>query len=292
MRNKRTAISGALFSTLVTLALTGGCTAGTDKPGGSDGKSSVKGSVAKSATGTTPVTNALRRADAALASENFTGAIAAADEQLAAPGNTPKARAQALYYKGRAIEDRTKASPAIMTADLVGARSLYEQALAAGAVEPDASIIRSSLANVAYFQDDFTTARGNWMAAQKTLPDKDSRAWAMYRVGLCEQRLGRFAEADKTFEQVTRNYAGTEQAKRAKEHQGAMSFRVQIATFTKVEVADKLIGELKAKGLTGVKQPDVQGRTVVLLNGFPTYAAAKAAREKVAGDYPDALVLP
>jgi tetratricopeptide (TPR) repeat protein len=289
MRNQRAAITGVLFSTLVIATAGGGCTSATDKPAGSSGKNAMP---TQGASGTTPVTGALRRADTALAARDYAGTIAAAEEQLAAVGNTPRSRAQALYYKGRAVEGRPKASPAESTADLAQARSLYEQALAAGAVESDEAVIRASLANVAYFQDDFTTARGNWMAAQKLLPDQDSRGWALYRIGLCEQRLGRFAEADRTFEQVQRNYPGTEQARRAKEHQGATSFRVQIATFTKPETADRLVAELKGKGLTGVKQTDTQGRTVVLLTGYATYPAAKAAREQVAGDYPDAIVLP
>jgi len=283
MRNKRTTITGAIFSTLLAVSI-GGCT--TPNESNSTGKSAGTTSAT-----VTPQTGALRRADAALKVGDFPKVITAADEQLKA-SNTSKSKAQALYYKGRAIEGRSKSSPATTVSDLSQARSLYEQALATGTNEPDASVIRASLANVAYFQEDFTTARGHWLAAQKNLPDKDSRAWALYRVGLCEQRLGRFGEADKTFGQVQRSYPDSEQARRAREHQGTTSFRVQVATFSRSDTADKLVEQLKTKGLRGLKQSDPAGRLVVLLTGYPTYQAAKAAREQIAGDFPDAMVLP
>ena len=283
MRNQRLAITGAVFSTLLAISV-GGCT-----PPKDTNQKGKKEAITSSPT--KPATGALQRADAALRVGDFQTVITAADEQLKA-SNTAKSKAQALYYKGRAIEGRSKSSPATTVSDLSQAKSLYEQALAAGAYDPDASIIRASLANVAYFQEDFTAARGHWMAAQKTLPDKESRAWALYRIGLCEQRLGRFGEADKTFAQVQRSYPGTEQARRAREHQGTTSFRVQIATFSRADTADKLLEQLKTKGLRGVKQADPAGRLVVVMTGFANYQAAKVARDQVAGDFPDAMILP
>ena len=269
MRNGRATITGSIF---LTALIVGGCTPPAKNP----------------KAGPAP----LQRANAALAAKDYPAVITAADEQIASPENTAKSRAQAFYLKGRAVESRPKAVPSAANADLAAARALYEQALAQKPPEPEESKIRSALANVAYFQDDFTTALGNWNAATKNLPTQEDRAWAMYRIGLCQQRLGRFDQANNTFEQVQRTYPGSEQARRAKEHAGSTSFRVQVATFAKAEPADQVIQKLRARGLTPAKQADLQGRNVVVVPNLPTYQAAKEARAKVLHDFPDALILP
>jgi tetratricopeptide (TPR) repeat protein len=269
MRNARTTITGGFILTGLVL---GGCTP-PDK---------------KATNGGPP----LRRATAALAAKDYPAVVRAADEQVAAQGNSPKSLAQAYYLKGQAIEARPKATPSAATSDLAAARTLYEQALAQKPAEAMEATLRSAIANVAYFQDDFVTALGNWNAAAKNLPDPDSRAWAMYRIGLCQQRLGRFDQANKTFEQVQRTYPKTEQARRAKEHAGTNAFRVQVATLGRPEAIERLVRDLRAKGLATSKRTDMQGRTVVAIPDLPSYQAAKEARAKVLGDYPDALILP
>jgi tetratricopeptide (TPR) repeat protein len=234
----------------------------------------------------------LQRANTALAAKDYAAVTAAADEQIAAKENTSKSLAQAYYLKGRAVESRPKPVPSAASADLAAARALYEQALAQKPPEPEESKIRSALANVAYFQDDYTTALGNWNAAAKNLPTQEDRAWAMYRIGLSQQRLGRFDQANNTFEQVQRTYPNSEQARRAAERAGNKAFRVQVATFATPTPADQVIQKLRARGLSPTRQSDLQGRSVVVIPELPTYQAAKDVRAKVVSDFPDALILP
>ena len=61
-----------------------------------------------------------------------------------------------------------------------------------------------------------------WSQAYPHLTDPDQRVWALYRIGLCEQRLGRFEHADATFAQVQKQYPGTVPAARAREKQGVV----------------------------------------------------------------------
>lgn len=270
MRNMRSAITGSVIFIFLATALAG-CTPPEKKPA---------------------PPGALRRADAALAARDYDGTIMAADQQLSSRDNTNKSRIQAYYYKARALVARPKPTTAANEADLKEARLLLESALALKPDSQDEPNIRADLANTVYFQDDFVTALSNWSAAYEKTKKPDTRAWILYRIGLSEQRLGRFDQADHTFEKVQRNHPNTEQAKRAKEHQGARSFSVQVGTFNKPEVADKLVKWLEGKGLKPTTKTDMQGRHVVSVADLPTYDAAKGVRAQVTGDYPDALIFP
>jgi tetratricopeptide (TPR) repeat protein len=234
----------------------------------------------------------LNRANTALEDHDYATAARAADEQLAAPDNSSHSRFQAYFLKGRAVEARPKSSVAQVTTDLAEARSDYEKALAENPTEPDLSQVRSALANVAFFQDDYLTAKGNWGAVSASAMDTDSRAWVLYRVGLCQQRLGRFDEADRTFQRVQRSYPDTEQAKRAEEHIGVRSFAVQVATMSQKSTADKLVDMLAKQGLKAAVTPDSKGRFVVSIPNLNSYSLAKQVRTQVAADYPDAMINP
>lgn len=268
MRNLQVTITGVLFSTLVLIGI--GCT----PPKQDEGPGTIE------------------RAKTAFEAKDYETTIRLADEQLTGPANTRKSRIQSYYLKGRAIESRDKPNQSAVASDLAAARSMYERALNENPEEPERATIRSSLANVAYFQDDFIIAMSNWNSALEVLKNPATRSWIEYRLGLSQQRLGRFQQADLTFERVQRNYPGTEPAKRAKEHQGTKSFSVQVGAFNKPEVADELVTMLQKKGLKPTKRTDLQGKHAVVLTDYPTYDAAKKARLLVTGDYPEALILP
>jgi hypothetical protein len=65
----------------------------------------------------TATTPEIKDSQAALAEGDFAGAVLAADQALATSDGGESA-ARALYIKGRAIEDRPKATPAEADADL------------------------------------------------------------------------------------------------------------------------------------------------------------------------------
>ena len=59
-------------------------------------------------------------------------------------------------------------------------------------------LIRASLADVAFWQEDYATAADQGRAAYPLLEDPTVRAMALYRSGLSYQRMGRFDDADRT----------------------------------------------------------------------------------------------
>jgi cell division septation protein DedD len=121
---------------------------------------------------------------------------------------------------------------------------------------------------------------------------QDAQAWALYRVGLSQQRIGLFPEADTTFARVQQQFPNTEPARRAGGHLGARAFQVQVGTFADADNAQTLMTALSAEGYASTRSPDSQGRQVVRVGPFPTYDLAKAVRKALAAKYPGATIVP
>ena len=229
----------------------------------------------------------------ALESQQYNEAIAKADEFLAGTPAGPGS-AEALYLKGRSFEGKNAAG---VTADeakqnLQSARVAYIQALERNPKDPLAAYIHASLGNVAYFQDDYQSAIGQLNAAYDKLDNNDVKAWALYRVGLCQQRLGQFKQADETFASVMQFHPNTVPADRARDHRGARSFWVQLATFASAPNADRAVAELKRDGVAASRSSDPQGRALLRVGPLASYSQALYIKQRFAEKYPDAMILP
>jgi TolA-binding protein len=229
----------------------------------------------------------------ALESQQYNEAIAKAEEFLAGTPAGPGS-AEALYLKGRGFEGKNAAgvTPEEAKQNLQSARVAYIQALEQNPKDPLAAYIHASLGNVAYFQDDYQSAMGQLNAAYDKLDNNDVKAWTLYRVGLCQQRLGQFKEADATFASVQQFHPGTVPAERAKEHRGARAFWVQLATFAGPGNADKAVMELKREGISASRGSDPQGRALLRVGPLASYNQALFIKQRFAEKYPDAMILP
>lgn len=223
--------------------------------------------------------------------QHYDEALAAADEYLKQNPQGP-GTAQALYLRGRSLQGRTASSAADSKANWQQAREAYVQALAQNPEPLLQAYIRASLANVAYFQEDYAAALQQWTSAYDKLDREDLKAWSLYRSGLCQQRLGRFIDADRTFAQVQQNYPNTVPGQRAREHQGVRSFYVQLATFRSTASFDKASSSLRAQGVVPVRSNDSRGYSILRIGPFSTYADAKRQQQRFASQYPDALIVP
>jgi tetratricopeptide (TPR) repeat protein len=202
--------------------------------------------------------------------------------------------AEAHYLRGRVFEERADQSSDPVTAktSLAYARTAYNAALEAHASPELEGRARAGIANVAYFQDDYATAIAEYTAAFNKLADPSSKAWALYRIGLSQQRFGNFEEADQTFAKVQQGFPSTEPAKRAGQHIGARGFQVQIGTYTTPANAQNAVAALRAEGVIGTQQADPTGRMAVRVGPVPTYDQARALKTRLAAKYPDALIIP
>jgi tetratricopeptide (TPR) repeat protein len=228
---------------------------------------------------------------AALEAQQFDDAYARAEGYLGHVPNGP-GTAEALYLKGRALEQKPAANPAQARTNLQAARAAYVEAFAKQPSKKLEAYLHTSLANVAYFLDDYTTAINEWTTAHGMLEDEDTKSWVLYRIGVSRQRLGQFAEADEVLAAVQERHGGTLPAQRAKEKMGARGFSVQLATYANTTAADATVGTLKQEGVAATKQADPKGRTVVFVGPLPSYQQALGVKARYAGKYPDAVIVP
>jgi tetratricopeptide (TPR) repeat protein len=227
----------------------------------------------------------------ALQARQYEAAMAAADEQLR---RTPKGpgSAEALYLRGRAFEQAGASNAKEAQSNLQSARTAYLEALKHSPAPRLEVYIRTSLGNVAYFQDDYAAAVREWSGVYDRLDDPSVRSWVLYRVGLCQQRMGNFEQADKTFLQVQRVYPNTVPAQRAREHHGTRGFTVQLATYANRNTAEAAMHILRREGILPNPTVDPYGRTVVRVGPMQSYQQAVALKQQYAERYPDALIVP
>ncbi|HEX4792816.1 MAG TPA: SPOR domain-containing protein [Humisphaera sp.] len=230
----------------------------------------------------------------ALEAQRYDEAGAAANDYLARHPSGPGAP-EAYYLQGRAYEQRASESheqTAAARADLNSARAAYAKGLSLPAAPKWAALLHTGLANVAYFEDDFATALREWQTAYPNLADDDAKAWALYRIGICQQRLGSFPQADHTFAEVRQQYPGSEAAGRAATRIGAKAFYIQVGAFSDNANAQKLAQSLAQQGLGAGVAVDAGGRYAVRVGPAATYADAKLLRNRVIGQFPQAVILP
>lgn len=209
------------------------------------------------------------------------------------PGGGGKLQtAEELYRAGRAAEDRVAGSEAEAQTNLQQARTDYIQALGASPSPKLEAYIRAGLANVAFYQDDYATAVQQGMAAYNGLEDGQLKSMDLLRMGMAQQRLGHFSEADRLYQQLMQHYPTTDAAKAARGKYGLHQFYVQLAVFSQSNLADKAIAQLRKDGLSPAQQIDGQGRRVISVGPLGTYAEAQAVKARLAGQYPTAYINP
>jgi len=254
------------------------------------------------AAGCTATTNqttnrqALNAGYQSLAAKDYEGAMARASEYLQRQPEGPGS-AEALYLQGRVYEQRAEEDAAAgretqSKSDLQQAKSTYQRALQLSPSAKVDALIRAGIANVAYFEEDYSTAMQKWAESYDNIQQPDAKAWILYRIGLCQQRLGRFDQADNSFSIVRHDYPGTEPAQRAGTHYGARAFYVQIGAYTDASNADKMVSALQSQGYKVGKTVETCGKQAVRVGPAQTYAEAKSLRARLLFSYPGAMIEP
>ncbi len=296
MRNLRSAglwIARAVVGASLVAGVVGSGPAGCAPVDGADAGAAVK---PKTPLKPKELTQAVQDAYAAFGRRQFAEAMAGADRVLASNPQGQGA-AEAQYIRGRVFEQRAieaanDKSIGAAKAALQSARDAYNAALTQAPVAMLEGNIRAGIANVSYYMEEYPAAIAQGMAAYNKLTDAQARAWVLYRVGLSQQRSGNFPQADRTFAAVQQEFPNTEQSRRAAAHQGARGFHIQVGTFSSAANADGALADLRSQGVIGLSLPNPAGQHVVRVGPAPTYEQAKAMKARVAGKYPDALIIP
>jgi tetratricopeptide (TPR) repeat protein len=234
---------------------------------------------------------------ASLNNRDYEAAMTAAEKFLrthppGAPGSAEALYLQGRVYEQRATNDERAGSDTGSKFDLQSARAAYVKALSIPTDARLVALIHAGVANVAYFQEDYSTAMNEWAVAFPDLSDPEAKAWALYRIGVCQQRLGRFEQADNSFNSVRRQFPGSVPSERASLHLGARAFYVQVGAFTDVVNADKIAASLASQGFHAARAIGPAGQTEVRVGPAYTYADARQLQARLLASYPTATIEP
>ncbi len=231
----------------------------------------------------------LDAAKQAVAAQQYDQAIRDADAVIAS-GDTG-GLAEAYYLRGYSIEVRPKPDAAASAGDLAMARDSYVRGLWQNPSPAVAGRLRAQLGNVAYYQEDYATALRELGDAYRMVDDPQSKPLILYHMGICEQRLGRFEDADRTFQQVQQDYPASEYAAHAREHEGVRGFYVQLGAYSRPSDINEAASAVAAVGSAPLKTTE-GNLTVVRTADVPSYAQAEQLKARLAARYPDARVMP
>jgi TolA-binding protein len=237
----------------------------------------------------------LNRGYSEMSDKQYDSADADADEFLRAHP-TGSGSAEAWYLKGRVDEARAQDDAAAPTpADkhefLERAKEAYMQGLTANGPSAVRAQLHTGVANVDFYEEDYSGAMREWEASYENIQSDDNKAWVLYQIGRCQQRLGMFADADKTFGKVQRNFPGSEAAGRAASRIGMNAFYVQVKRYKDVATAEKAAGNLRTQGLAASRAVDA-GLEIVQVGPLPSFSDAKAVQVRLAKEYPGAIISP
>ncbi|MEW6250440.1 MAG: SPOR domain-containing protein [Planctomycetota bacterium] len=151
---------------------------------------------------------------------------------------------------------------------------------------------------VMYFEDErFEAAVRALHEAVTTMPKAPPKDALLFRLGMAQERAGRWSAASGPFAQVAREFPSSRYAGLAQRRLRlrADHFAVQCGAFTQAENAQRLAANLQAQGLeTQVRPEQRQDGTyhVVLEGRYGSYADAIRALARVKGYVPEAVLWP
>ena len=205
--------------------------------------------------------------------------------------NDSPALAEAYYLRGYAIEQRPKDDNAAAARDLAMARDSYSRGLNCDPRPVLAARLHAQLGNVCYYQQDYSTAVRELGIAYAQTQDPQPKDLILYHIGIGQQRLGRFDDADRSFQSLQQGYPNSPYGAGARAHQGIRGFYVQVGAYSRLSDIDRAAGAVAAAGSVPLKTTD-KGLTIVRTADVPSFAQAEQLKSRLAAQYPDARVMP
>jgi tetratricopeptide (TPR) repeat protein len=175
--------------------------------------------------------------------------------------------------------------------DLRLARDSYTQGLAHQPRPALAGRLHVQLGNVCYYQEDYSAALPELTTAYRLLEPNQSKDLVLYHIGICEQRLGRFDDADRTFQLVQQQFPQSSYVNPARAHEGIHGFYVQVGVYSQPKDIDAAARAVAAIGSVPLKTVD-KNRTTIRTADVPSYSQAQQLRARLTPQYPDARVMP
>lgn len=230
----------------------------------------------------------LRAGEAAYARSSFNEAIHHLGQaEQNATNNTQRARA--LYHRGLSLLQSNRRQLAI--ADLTQAAQL--------APPGDNIGWRAYLTlGTTHFEDQkWAAAADATTLALRSMPERHYRDEALWRLGLAQERCGRWTAAQQTFRVLATQYRGSRRAKVASRRNDlrADHFGVQCGVYSRSDLAEAQADSLRSYGFeVAVRRERRDGleRHVVVVGRYREYAAARVGLATVQQIVPGAVLWP
>ncbi len=212
--------------------------------------------------------------------------MARADQQLT-ESPTGASAAEALYLKGRALEQKPIGSQADARNNFSQAREIYQQALAQQPAPPLEARLHAGIANTSYWLDDYATAVTEWSAAYPNFDDPAIKSYMLYRIGLSQQRMGQFGLADqRRSPRFNSNNPGTDAAKRGANIRDSNHSRCSLRLSPAAASADADISKLQQQGVRPDQvASDSHGNTIIAVGPFSSYSQLLAEKLRFSSIY-------
>ena len=156
----------------------------------------------------------------------------------------------------------------------------------------------AAVIGVLHFEDHhWGAAERSFEVAIKRMPTVAPQDALLYRLGLCRERTGQWADAQRAYRAIQERfphgvYAG--QARR-RTQMNADHFAVQCGAFTNRKNAESLVTQLRDAKLDAYVHTEQRGREVfqvVLVGHYASYDEAVGALARVRGYLPQAVLWP
>jgi tetratricopeptide (TPR) repeat protein len=225
----------------------------------------------------------------ALEAQQYDPAIRDADTVIASGDSADLA--EAYYLRGYAIENRPKADSADAIRDLSLASESYTNGLSHDPQPAIATRLHAQLGNVSFYQNDYSAALREFDAAYSLSGESENKPLILYHMAVCEQRLGRFDDADRTFQRVQQEYPSSEFVPYARARQGIRGYYVQVGAYSKPSDINRAAAAIATTGSPPLKTTS-GALTVIRTSDVQSYAEAQELKAQLASRYPDARVMP
>ncbi|MBL8880613.1 MAG: SPOR domain-containing protein [Phycisphaerales bacterium] len=158
---------------------------------------------------------------------------------------------------------------------------------------------RASLAlGVMYFEDNQWSDAGRaYFTAISTMPERPPMDFALWRLGQCYERTGRWSSATAPYTQLVRKFPASELTPRAKRRIELRPtfFAVRCGAFGNAQNAQRMAADLRQQGFGASVRTETTGGKplhIVLVGKFDTYESAMQQVAAVRSAAPDAVIWP
>ncbi|MCG3181307.1 MAG: hypothetical protein BIFFINMI_03687 [Phycisphaerae bacterium] len=225
----------------------------------------------------------LKDANAAYENGDYRQTLSKSDEFLKVHAATNGA-GEAYYLRGLAyaqMRDRQRAA-----AD-------FQQVLKVAKRSDLPVLARVGMGNLYFEQWQLPAARQEYQAVVEKLPNKSPKDLVLYRLGLCNARMGDWGSARGWFSQVLHLFPDSPTADSSRRYLGSDGFSIQCGAFEKPVNATEQVELLRKHNLVAERRMDTHGLLYLVQVGhYRSYEDARVALGRVRGVVSGAIIVP